>query len=106
MRDEHHRGTELRPGSYPRVSVEDGGCRTGAATVARIFEPFFTTKEVGRETALGLPSCMQSSPTLAAPSISRSAPDEGSTFSLYPATDGRPRCSGCSLIPLRRDSVQ
>lgn len=76
-------GEELPPGSYVRIMVSDTGHGMDAATRARVFEPFFTTKPVGQGSGLGLATVFgilrQSGGTVRL----RSAPGEGTTFSLY-----------------------
>jgi len=49
-----HTTSELRPGSYLRVTIRDSGCGMDKATTTRIFEPFYTTKPRGEGTGLGL----------------------------------------------------
>jgi PAS domain S-box-containing protein len=46
--------TDLEPGDYVCVSVQDDGTGMSAEVEARVFEPFYTTKGVGKGTGLGL----------------------------------------------------
>jgi PAS domain S-box-containing protein len=51
---ERHHETELVPGEFATVTVEDSGTGMDAETMSQVFEPFFTTKSVGQGTGLGL----------------------------------------------------
>jgi CheY-like chemotaxis protein len=51
---ERQHETELVPGEFATVTVEDSGTGMDAETMSQVFEPFFTTKGVGEGTGLGL----------------------------------------------------
>ncbi len=73
----------LRPGQYHCLSVSDTGHGMDASTLANIFDPFFTTKKAGEGTGLGLSIVQGIVANHDGVLRVRSAPGEGSTFSIY-----------------------
>jgi PAS domain S-box-containing protein len=73
----------LAPGQYIRITVADTGTGMPPDVVQRAFEPFFTTKAQGKGTGLGLSMVYGLMKQLGGGAKISSAPDEGTTLTLY-----------------------
>ncbi|MBA2665197.1 MAG: PAS domain S-box protein [Bradymonadaceae bacterium] len=79
--------SELAPGDYALLQVEDSGRGMAAEIRERIFDPFFTTKEHG--TGLGLATVANIVEHHGGLIEVRSAEGQGSSFNVYlPAAEG------------------
>jgi two-component system cell cycle sensor histidine kinase/response regulator CckA len=76
-------GTDLKPGSYIRLTVSDTGHGIPPETMERIFEPYFTTKEEGQGTGLGLALVHSIIKTWGGGINVISEPDKGTTFYIF-----------------------
>jgi len=97
-------GTDLKPGRYMCLSVQDDGTGMDEATLARIFDPFFTTKDPGRGTGLGLSVVHGIVKDHGGIPRVRSRPAEGTVFEIFfPAagTDSEGTESGPAFETLR-----
>lgn len=68
-------------GAYVRISIRDEGSGMTPSVTSRIFEPFFTTRVAG--TGLGLSTARDIVAKHGGAIDVRSAPNEGSTFTLW-----------------------
>ncbi len=75
--------TELLPGDYVKLEVEDQGIGMSPEVRVRLFEPFFTTKDVNRGTGLGLAVCYGIAVQHGGAIAVDSAPGKGSRFEVW-----------------------
>jgi signal transduction histidine kinase/ActR/RegA family two-component response regulator len=87
----------IQPGRYVLLAVSDTGHGMDEATLAHVFEPFFTTKDIGKGTGLGLSQVHGFAHSAQGFVEIASAPEEGTTVSVY-----LPR----SLAPAAAESVR
>lgn len=79
-------GSDLSPGKFVYVDVEDDGCGMDEETRTKLFEPFFTTKFTGR--GLGMSAVLGIVRSHGGLIKVKSAPGVGSVFRVYlPASD-------------------
>jgi DNA-binding response OmpR family regulator len=89
--------SNLPPGEYVEVAVQDTGHGIPADLLPRIFEPFFTTKEAGKGTGLGL-AAVYGTVTAHRGSVRvRSEPGKGSEFQIF-----LPRVASLAPVDARR----
>ncbi len=75
--------TNLAPGDYVVLSVQDSGCGMPEAIIGRAFDPFFTTKPIGQGTGLGLSMIYGFSKQSRGHVTIDSEVDKGTTVNLY-----------------------
>jgi two-component system, cell cycle sensor histidine kinase and response regulator CckA len=77
----------MHPGQYAVLTVTDSGSGMDPETAAQIFEPYFTTKEQSKGTGLGLATVYGIVRQFDGVIVVRTAPDEGTTFTIsFPVT--------------------
>ena len=93
--------SEIEPGTYAMLEVEDDGVGMDEATRRRIFDPYFTTKEAGR--GLGLAVVLHTVRRHGGALSVRSTSGTGAAFRvLLPLSEGREPTR--ELVPVRRNS--
>ena len=70
-------------GDFVELRVRDSGRGMPPHVLAHVFEPFFSTKQVGEGSGLGLASCYGIVRQHRGSISARSAPGEGSTFTIH-----------------------
>lgn len=75
--------SELPPGDYVVLRVEDSGVGIPASLLDKIFDPFFTTKEAGKGTGLGLSTSQTIVRSHGGHILVFSEPNRGTRFDVY-----------------------
>jgi len=83
LRKEDIAESDVSPGPFIELSIQDTGQGMDTKTMARIFEPYFTTKDTGKGTGLGLAVIHGIVKTLHGFIQVESELGKGSTFQVY-----------------------
>ncbi|MFH2123755.1 MAG: PAS domain S-box protein [Pseudomonadota bacterium] len=75
--------SDVAPGPFIKLSIQDTGCGMDKKTMARIFEPYFTTREVGKGSGLGLAVIHGIVKSLHGFVEVESEPGKGTAFAVY-----------------------
>jgi PAS domain S-box-containing protein len=75
--------SELRPGSYLKLTVSDTGHGMSGSVMERIFDPYFTTRGVGEGSGLGLAVVHGMVQNMKGEIEVDSEPGEGATFRVF-----------------------
>jgi signal transduction histidine kinase/ActR/RegA family two-component response regulator len=92
-------GTELPPGDYVVVSVQDDGTGIPPELMSKVFEPFFTTKPVGKGTGLGLSQVYGFAKQSGGSARVTSAPGAGTTVEILLPRQDRQSGAAEQLAP-------
>jgi CheY-like chemotaxis protein len=96
------RAHDIKAGPCVLLSVKDNGHGMEPETLRRIFRPFFTTKEKGKGTGLGLNTVRRIVKQSGGDIWARSAPGEGSVFTICLPSAAEPGEAGQPVSPALR----
>jgi CheY-like chemotaxis protein len=102
--------TQLPPGAYTTLSIEDTGLGMDADTLARVFEPFFSTKDASKAAGLGLAAVYGTIKQSGGDITIASTPGEGTAVTIYlPHADelvsGEPAAEASSVAQSLEETV-
>jgi PAS domain S-box-containing protein len=93
---------ELPPGDFVAITISDGGTGMTQDVLVRACEPFFTTKEPGKGSGLGLAQVYGLAQQSGGGLRIRSAPDEGTSVTVYLPRSERPPDKPAELAEIAR----